>query len=71
MAIFQYLGSDRNDRELAGYRPHINGIEEVVGSIPSGSTKPFNKLSSYLVDVVFAFVLKSPPRRHRPPSSGL
>jgi hypothetical protein len=44
----------------------FNGIEEVVGSIPSGSTKSFNNLSSYSGEIYTRFRSKiatsSPPR---------
>jgi hypothetical protein len=54
---------------IAQLGERFNGIEEVVGSIPSGSTNSFNKLRKYFGEVGLAFDLKSPPRRHRAPSS--
>jgi hypothetical protein len=51
---------------IAQLGERFNGIEEVVGSIPSGSTKSFNKLSSYSVDICVRIRPKiatsSPPR---------
>ena len=51
---------------IAQLGERFNGIEEVVGSIPSGSTKPFNKLSECLsrscVCIRSKIATSSPPR---------
>src|SRR3984957_10779436 len=60
------------ERELLGERGAIaqlgerfNGIEEVVGSIPSGSTILINKLDRKCQENLVVSRAKSPPRRHR------
>jgi hypothetical protein len=54
---------------IAQLGERFNGIEEVVGSIPSGSTKPFNSLSSYSGEIYACFRSKiatsSPPRSNK------
>jgi hypothetical protein len=52
----------------------FNGIEEVGGSIPPGSTNKINKLNTENPIFHWSFGNKSPPRRHRPechPSIGI
>jgi hypothetical protein len=43
----------------------FNGIEEVVGSIPSGSTILINNLDRKCQENLVVSRAKSPPRRHR------
>jgi hypothetical protein len=49
---------------IAQLGERFNGIEEVVGSIPSGSTTDINSLGKRLGRKQYAFGIKSPPRRH-------
>jgi hypothetical protein len=50
---------------IAQLGERFNGIEEVVGSIPSGSTILINKLDRKCQENLVVSRAKSPPRRHR------
>jgi hypothetical protein len=65
------LGHARNFETagvIAQLGERFNGIEEVGGSIPPGSTNTINKLETEIRFSIDCFGDKSPPRRHYPGS---